>query len=548
VLTWVPPRLVNHIVSSASAGNRQIAGRLPANGSGTSIPGAVFPLRLAAIDIGSNAIRLLAAEFRDPVRHTRLDSARAPVRLGHDAFRIGQLSELAMDRAIEALSGFRRQMDVLGVSRYRAVATSAVRESSNGQQFVERVLAETGIRIEPISGADEAALVWLAIRHRIDMGSREWILIDVGGGSVEISLATAEEVAWSESHSIGTVRLLEEMSGLDDCAPESIRRLLEDQSAMLRTASELGDGRVEGVIATGGNAEALADLAGERSADGGHQVLSVEQLETMIERFAKLDVAARMSEFGLREDRADVILPAAIFYHSVAARVGASKILVPGVGVRDGVLLDLLEDLVEPVRHLKRLELQITSSALALGRHYRFDENHAKHVARLAIRLFDQLQDLHQLDDLDRRILLAAALLHDIGQFVAYRRHHKHSEYLIANADLATFSPSEIRLVALTARYHRRAEPKEGHEGLVGLTAGEKSRLRMLASILRIADALDRDHAQHVTDVTAVVARDRLLLSIYGEGDLMEEQWALQKKASLFADVFDLEPRFELRR
>jgi exopolyphosphatase / guanosine-5'-triphosphate,3'-diphosphate pyrophosphatase len=344
------------IMSRASAGNPPIAGRMPVTSPGESHSDAVFPLRLAAIDIGSNAIRMLAAEFRDPVHQITLDSVRAPVRLGRDVFQIGQLSDRLMDRAIEALSGFRSQMDVLGVSRYRAVATSAVRESANGREFVARVLSETGIRIDVIRGSDEAALVWLAVRNRIDMGTHEWILIDVGGGSVEISLVTADDLIWSESHSIGTVRMLEEMSGLDDCAAENIRRILEDHSATLRTACELGDGRVEGVIATGGNAEALADLSGERSADGGHQVLSVEQLETMIERFAKLDLAARMSEFGLREDRADVILPAAIFYHSIATRVGAREILVPGVGVRDGVLLDLLGGPVEPVGRRKQLE------------------------------------------------------------------------------------------------------------------------------------------------------------------------------------------------
>jgi exopolyphosphatase / guanosine-5'-triphosphate,3'-diphosphate pyrophosphatase len=329
-------------VSSDSAGGRPIADALPGTKTGESASGAAFPLRLAAIDIGSNAIRLLAAEFRDPVRHTRLDSARAAVRLGHDVFRIGKLSQLSMDRAIAALADFRSRLDGLDVSRYRAVATSAVRESSNGEEFAARALVEAGISMDQISGSDEAALVWLAVRHRIEMGSREWILIDVGGGSIEVSLATADKVISSESHPVGTVRLLEEMSGLDD-DPESIRQFLERRSMTLRTASEIGEGRAEGVIATGGNAETLANLVGERSAGGGHQVLRLDRLESMIERLAKLDVNARMKRFGLRQDRADVILPAAILYHSLAKRLGSREIVVPAVGVSDGVLLDLLQ-------------------------------------------------------------------------------------------------------------------------------------------------------------------------------------------------------------
>jgi exopolyphosphatase / guanosine-5'-triphosphate,3'-diphosphate pyrophosphatase len=509
----------------------------------TAADAPAFPLRVAAVDIGSNAIRFLSAELPRPGVHHELESTRIPVRLGMGAFRDGALAPEAMDAAVSALCGVRRRMEALGIQHYRAVATSAVRDSRNGAAFAERVRGECGLEIHTISGVEEARLVWLAVRRRLALGERPWILVDLGGGSVEVSLVDAAGVRWSESHLVGTVRMLADVGPEEDHTPEQFRRRLEDHAAMLRSSAAAEGLAIAGMIATGGNSEALASLCGAPAGADGVRRLPVADLRAAIDSLAALSCEERIRTLGLRPDRADVILPAGIVYERLATLAGAAEIAVPGVGVKDGALLDLVDDLASHGVHEERLDREMMAHALTIGERYAFDEPHARQVARLSLSLFDQLQAAHGLTETDRRILLAAALLHDIGQFVSYRRHHKHSYYLLSNAELPGIAPPEIALVALVARYHRRAEPKESHEGYADLPAEERRRVDLLASLLRIADALDREHLQQVEKVAARVEDGELRLTMSGAGDLLPEEWAVRKKAEMFERVFQLRLR-----
>jgi exopolyphosphatase/guanosine-5'-triphosphate,3'-diphosphate pyrophosphatase len=209
--------------------------------------------------------------------------------------------------------------------------------------------------------------------------------------------------------------------------------------------------------------------------------------------------------------------------------------------VKEGILLDLVDDVTGPAVHATKIEQQLLNAAVALGRRYRFDEAHGRHVARLSLSLFDQLKSVHKLGSTDRKVLLGAALIHDIGQVISYRRHHKHSMYLIHNSELPGVSGEDTPLVALVARYHRRAEPSDEHEFWAQLDGDRQQRVRKLASILRIADALDREHLQRVERVEAKVQGDKLKLETSGHGDLLLEQWAIARKAKMFRTTFDLE-------
>jgi exopolyphosphatase/guanosine-5'-triphosphate,3'-diphosphate pyrophosphatase len=222
--------------------------------------------------------------------------------------------------------------------------------------------------------------------------------------------------------------------------------------------------------------------------------------------------------------------------------VDAAEVLVPAVGLKDGVLLDLAEDLASHQAHEDRKDRQAVAGCVALGRRYMFNEAHALHVSRLAGSLFDQLQRVHGLDAADRRMLLAAAVLHDIGTFVGYKKHHKHSLYLIANSEIPEFTPREIDIVANVARYHRKGVPAEHHVAFTALEEADRERVVKLAALLRIADALDREHVQAVRAVTARVTRGRKLrLEADSDADLLLERWALRRKGGLFEEVFGLE-------
>lgn len=495
-----------------------------------------YPLRVACVDMGSNAIRFLAAEFSEKGVYATLVGERRPVRLGHSVFLSGVLDPRAMDEAVEALVDFKAQMRAFDIQHYRAVATSAVRESKNREAFVERVRKEAEIELEAISGREEARLVHLAVANRLPLGSRKWLLVDLGGGSVEVSLVDERGAYWNESHTMGSVRLLEELTeaGAD---PGRFRRLLAEYISVLRVPAMADDQQVSGYIATGGNIEALAKLAG--SADEvGVTRLPVETLRSIIEQLARLSYRERVEELGLREDRADVILPAALVYERLAELCGAHEILVPHVGIKEGVIYDLVSSLTSARDHEDRRKREILNSAAVIGRKYLFDETHARHVTSLAISLFDQLKPLHGLTDADRKILLAAAMLCNIGQFVSYKAHHKHSLYLISHSELPSFSQSEMMLVANVARYHRKAHPQPHHDAFAALAEVEQERVTKLASILRIADSLDREHTQRVAGVKVKITDDEVSLWLDGTAGLLLEGWTLKKKANLFGEVF----------
>lgn len=508
----------------------------------TSAPNPIFPCRVAAIDVGSNAIRFIAAEFVDPVHWVELEFQRVPVRLGHNVFLTGYLDPEAVRGAVETMAAFRRSMDNLGIPRYRAVATSAVRDSRNGTGLVDLIRRETGIHLETITGTEEARLVWTALRSRVDLGHESWLTVDLGGGSLEVSLVSAEGIQWTESHTMGAVRILEDL-GAGEVDPERFRRLVAEYARTLRFPSRVEPGELAGLLATGGNMEVLADLAEAPADDRGVSRLSVARLHELTEQLALMTVEERVAELGLREDRADVIFPAALIYGQVARMAGVQEILVPRVGVKEGVLLDVLEDMTGPAVHASRLEQQAFNGAVALGRRFQFDELHARQVARLSLSLFDQLRDLgvHGLSDLDRRVLLVAAVLHDAGQFLSYRRHHKHSLYLIHNSEVPGISRDDRVLAALVARYHRRAEPREEHYLYMDLPEEERARVRTMAAILRVADALDREHLQRLTSVRAELDEDTVRLVLDAKGELLLEHWALRKKGQMFTSVFGLE-------
>jgi len=500
-----------------------------------------FPLRVAAIDIGSNAIRFIAAEFTQPGRYAILDQKRSPVRLGHDVFLTGTLTPEAIAAAAQVLAGYRERLDTLDIEHHRAVATSAVRDSRNGANLIEAA-TRAGIHIETITGAEEARLAHLAVRSRIDLGRRRWMTADLGGGSVEVSIVDHHAIYWSESAGMGSVRLLEELAVSGD-DPERFRRRLEEYTATLRIP--VSHARLAGFIATGGNIEALARLAGTPVDARGVGRLRTSELRRIIETLARLSYQERMHELGLRPDRADVILPASMVYERLASLAGADEILVPFVGIKDGIVLDLAEEII-PLHgsRVERLEHTAVAGALALGRRYRFDAAHGRHVADLASALFDQLHEIHGLSREDRRLLIVAAMLHDVGTFISHRRHHKHSHYIISESDLPGMTQQEKAIVANVARYHRKTPPAPHHDAYMRLEERDRIRVERLSAILRVADALDRERRQNVSRVRAIVRDSRVSLDVDGSGDLLLERWALETSAApLFEKAFGLELR-----
>ena len=496
-----------------------------------------MPERVAAIDVGSNAIRFFAVEPDGGEGFRVVGETRIAVRLGHGVFSNGQIDAAAATEAAAGLVAAARKMTELSIERYRAVATSAVRESRNRRAFIRQVRETSGLRLEVISGSEEIRLVHASVRRRMALGKDTWCLVELGGGSVEIALADEARGSWSETHAMGAVRLME-MFVRGNSEPKEFSRLIQEYAATIRLPARLTERGVKGFVATGGNIESIARICRESPGQsGGPRMLSVHEVREAIVKLSRMSVSERQKEYELRADRADVIVPAAIVYTHLAEKLGASEIVVPGGGVREGIIHDLLE------RRTARREAEaaIVDNALSLGRKFLFDEKHAVHVARLAGSLYDQLAAVHGMGDRERRLLVAAALLHDIGGVVSLKSHHKHALYLIARSELSGFSSREMFIVGLIARYHRKAPPSPLHHEFAQLSLSDRHRVRLLAGLLRIADSLDKEHRQKITGIVVVRTDTSVQVRASGADDVLLEQWALKKKDDLFREVFGLD-------
>lgn len=494
---------------------------------------------LAAIDIGSNGVRMQIVRLIDGSHFELVDYQRAPVRLGEDTFSVGRISEHNIEAAVQALQRFRDILEHLGVPRVRAVASSAVREAENSDVFIDRIAQRTGIQVDVISGEEEARLVHLAVSKALDIRGKYAMLIEIGGGSVEVVLSEGETILSSESYRLGTVRLLQKFGCvIDDLL--SFSRLVREYAELARQRidREIGSRKLDLCIGTGGNAEALADLRCRLLRRRSNAFITLEEIETLIETIGKMTVQERIDKLGLRPDRADVIIPAGIVLHMLARESGLREIRIPHVGLKDGVLWDML-----PVAVAERAgrEQQVLTSAMRLAQKYRMDVQHGKQVFQMALRLFEQSEPLHRLGGEEKMLLEVAALLHDIGQFIQPADHEKHGYYIVKHSPILGLTPEQQHIIAQIIRYHRREPPSLKDEEFRALSQRDRLLVTKLTAILRLADSLDTSRSHAVQDLTLTpLDKNRWRLSIKGERDMLLEQWQLRKRKSLFEEVFGI--------
>ena len=497
--------------------------------------------RFAAIDNGSNAIRLKIIEARSATEVRVLHVQRFPVRLGHDVFQTGRLDPGKVSAALRVYRTARKLCEAhkVPLTQIRAVGTSAVRDASNGEDFCARVHRESGIKLEPISGAEEARLVRAALRRTLDLRAKRALLLDLGGGSLEISVLVSEETRFSTSLEVGTVRVLEAFL-------QGGRRITREQELMVQ---ELIDRALLPVLpdvralapnvaaGVGGNFEALAELCPSPDARG--PGIHCAGLDQLLDALMRLPLAERRRRFNLRPDRADVIVPATFIIRRLSQVFDIRRIATPGVGLREGLLHQRIDQHFGAFDYTEEA-LEISNAARALGRRYQYDEAHAEQTERFALRLFDDLAELHHYGPAEREILRLAALLHDVGTFISTDRHHRHTHYIIAHSELGGLPREQRELVARVARFHRKSPPTPKHALLVELPRADQDRVMKLSALLRLADAFDREHRGAVLDVRALVDHGKVHLRIVARDDPALEIWTAQHKADLFERVFGL--------
>ncbi|HYL04900.1 MAG TPA: Ppx/GppA phosphatase family protein, partial [Thermoanaerobaculia bacterium] len=468
--------------------------------------------RYAAIDIGSNSLRMEAAEVlpagsdgSPAALATRiLTSERQVTRLGEGVFQAGRITHEAMEFTCGMLSRMAqiyRKLDVVGV---RAVATSAVRDAQNQQEFLDRASAALGAPVEVISGKEEARLIHLGLQARWPHPEQRLLLLDIGGGSAEIILSEKGRLAESFSKPLGALRLTEVFLENDPPSPRDLRRLesyIEEKAAS--ALGRIGRRPFDRAIGTSSTAAAVAcavhRLPRSRRDQADRLSVKTSQARKFYEQVQAKDLAARRKIPGIGPRRAQIIIAGAAVLARIMQDFQLSSLYYSAAGVRDGIIADLAARGVG--RELSRLSRDQRRTVEEMTRRYGVSMDHARKVAELAADLFESLAPLHGLPPAFGRLLEAAAYLHDVGHYVSDTGHHKHSYYLVANSDLAGFTNRERLFIANLCRYHRKAAPRPGQESFQSLDPADRRAVILLMPLLRLADNLDRSHEQRVERV-----------------------------------------------
>lgn len=501
------------------------------------------PPRLAAIDIGTNSMRLVVAEVQSDGSYRVLDEDREMTRLGRGLYRRGRLGEAPIEQSLAALGRMKAIADGFGATELKAIATSAVREAANGRDFVREAWRRHRVRVEIVTSEDEARLAFRSVSRHFDLEDRLTAIVDIGGGSTEVVFAAGRVVDQVISLPLGAVRLAERYCESDPLKPKHWRKLRGAIDAAIAQAVGEPPFAPAILIGSGGTFTNLAEMAqAERDGDvsgARDYVLSRAEVVRLLDRLRETPLEARRQIPGLNPQRADIIVAGAAVVARLTKFLGTQRLLVNDRGVRDGVLLTMIDDLIgAPAAPRAEAPPDRFESVRRFARACRSNERHCEHVATLAAGLFDALRDAYALPPAGRDILRAGALLHDIGYLINHERHHKHAYHLIMHGDLRGFSAREVELIANVARYHRRALPRKAHPNFARLDKGERRLVRRLAGILRVADGLDRTHACAIKGVRCKVGDGVVRTFVTASRNPAIDLDDAKRKAGLFEKAF----------
>ena len=510
---------------------------------GLSVASVVIKLvmpRYAAVDIGSNSVRMMAAE----VSHgeTRiLAEDRQVTRLGESVFRSGQISPEAMDFLCATLSRMASTYNRFEISAVRAVATSAVRDAGNQNEFLARTSLALGTSVEIISGLEEARLIHLGVEARWPRPKERTLIVDVGGGSAELIISQNGQVIDSVSKPLGAVRLTEVFLTSDPPRLDELHRMHDYIGEKLGSFHKLhATEKFDRAVATSATAAAVICAANQipraTRAQADRAKASTGQIQELYRRLSTTDVSGRRRITGIGPKRAEIVVAGSAVFLSVLEIFNHRSFYYSAAGVRDGIIADLAAR--SAGRELSQLTREQRAMVEAMTKRYSTSFKHPRHVACLAHRLFEIFHSLHQLPPAAGKILEAAAYLHDIGHFVSGTGHHKHSAYLVANSDLPGFTDKERLTIAALCRFHRKSLPQPRHSHFQLLESDSKRAVLFLAPLLRIADSLDRGHEQRVRDVSSTLKDGTVVLLADCDENADLEIWAANEAARAFREVY----------
>ncbi len=517
-------------------------------------------VRAAAIDVGTNSLRLVVAEVQPDGSHRILDDEKVVTRLGRGMARQNCLSDEPMERTAEAIAHLKTIAEGYGVECLQAIATCAVREATNGDDFVAMVRARAGIDLRVIDAEQEAKLAHRSVRHGFDLRDINAAVADIGGGSTEVVLSRGPVIEQVYPIPIGAVRLTERF-GLDDVVSDAqlknirrhLRELMQERIGKPMLNTQL-------MIGTGGTFTTLAGMSMQRdtemrkgadlltSSPRGYE-LQRSEVTHLLRTMCAMPIRVRTRVPGLAPERADIIVAGLAIIEAVMTHLDIHDLRVHDQGIRTGLILEMIEEMLPHRAQQSSEPTDRLRSVRKFAKVCQYPAAHSEHVAQLAGQMFDQIgeqaPDGSEWATRRARVLLeSAAVLHKVGCYINYERHHKHSYHLIIHSDLPGFTQREREIVANVARYHRRAFPKKKHANYARLADCDRELVQRLAAILRIANGLDRTHTQRVSSVEIVWGPSRVAFTVVADEEPVVDLWGAERKSEMFTRVFGRETVF----
>jgi len=496
--------------------------------------------RVAAIDIGSNSIRQIVADVSSDGAIQVVDEMKAAPRLAAGLSTTGALSDTSIRAAIEAIERMATLARQLGAERIDAVATSAVREASNASAFLSETQRQTGLRVRVLDGDEEARLSFRSAVAHFDMGVGRTVVVDIGGGSLELALSAEGVIERLSSFPFGAIRLTEDYLR-DGVTPKAVRKLRRAVREGIRDELPRRDWRGAQLIGSGGTFTNVAGIhlarQGIITAQSVHAAhIPRADLEHILDTLIDMTPDERRATPGLNPERADIIVAGIAVAAEVIRRVEARELVVSRYGIREGLLL-------EAARVAPTIADPGDARARSIGdfaARCHVEQPHSSHVQKLALALFDALGERLDLTREDRAVLADAALLHDCGYHISYERHHKHSYHLVLHADLLGLSPSDQVVIANVARYHRGSAPKRAHQNFGTLDKSLRRRIKRLSALLRVADGFDRGHVSAVSDLKIRWMQRAIRITpvpTNARTGMRLEMWGANRKSEMLAEV-----------
>jgi exopolyphosphatase/guanosine-5'-triphosphate,3'-diphosphate pyrophosphatase len=507
---------------------------------------------VAFIDLGTNSVRLLVVRLNPNFSYTVISQEKEIVRLGENAFVDHTLRREAMDRAVHVCTKFAELSRTYGADEIIAVATSAAREATNQDVLVERMREEAGLELGIISGKEEARLIYQGVSSGIDLLTRTALFVDIGGGSTELIVGDHDGYSFLDSMKLGAIRTTATFMPLgykgpvEDAVYGKMRR--HARSEMVHSVKAIAKGkRFDLAVGSSGTIMNLAEMASRAygSRSGTLRLAHLKKLTTMLR---PMTLEQRKLVPGINPERADIILGGAAILETLMEELKIEELTISERGALNGLLVDYLSG-IEGYPHAEGMSVRDTS-VVQLGRSCNIDEGHARTVTRLALELYDSAQaiGLHSLGKKERELLKHAAFLHDVGDFISFNNHHAHSYYIVRNADLLGFEGRELATMANLVRYHRKRPPRRKDPGLAELDEKTQQKIMIMSAFLRLAETLDRSHANLVTSVQfRKGGKGSVLLEVTTDADISLEIWGVENNIKVFKQTFDRDLTVEVK-